>query len=94
MGFFGLGELPKEYNRKIHRPYDPATYYGKKDPSLAETKVGELPKWLSRRSFTPTAAGRCVSRAYWRWSHKFVQPRYTGIVSLVQVATLASFKYN
>jgi len=29
MGFFGLGELPKEYNRKIHGPYDPAVYYGK-----------------------------------------------------------------
>ena len=29
MGLFGLGELPKEYNRKIHGPYDPAVYYGK-----------------------------------------------------------------
>ena len=34
MGFFGLGELPKEYNRKIHGPYDPATYYGKSELKL------------------------------------------------------------
>ena len=25
---FGLGELPKEYNPKVHGPYDPAVYYG------------------------------------------------------------------
>ena len=24
----GLGELPKEYNPKVHGPYDPAVYYG------------------------------------------------------------------
>jgi hypothetical protein len=29
MGFMGLGELPKEYNRKVHGPYDPAVFYGK-----------------------------------------------------------------
>ena len=85
MGLFGLGELPKEYNRKIHGPYDPAVYYGKKDTPLGETKVADLPKWFARRSFTPTAAGRSVSRAYWRWAHKFMQPKYTGIVPVVQV---------
>ena len=26
---FGLGELPKEYNKAVHGPYDPAMYYGK-----------------------------------------------------------------
>ena len=25
---FGLGELPKAYNPKVHGPYDPAVYYG------------------------------------------------------------------
>ena len=25
---FGLGELPKGYNAKVHGPYDPAVYYG------------------------------------------------------------------
>jgi hypothetical protein len=29
MGFMGLGELPREYNRKVHGPYDPAIFYGK-----------------------------------------------------------------
>jgi hypothetical protein len=26
---FGLGELPKAYNPKVHGPYDPAIFYGK-----------------------------------------------------------------
>ena len=38
---FGLGELPKEYNPKVHGPYDPATYYG---PS----KYYNLPYLLSQ----------------------------------------------
>lgn len=25
---FGFGELPKEYNPKVHGPYDPSRYYG------------------------------------------------------------------
>ena len=31
-----LGELPKEYNKAIHGPYDPAVFYGKKDTPLGQ----------------------------------------------------------
>jgi len=27
----GLGQLPKEYNPRVHGPYDPAIYYGKSE---------------------------------------------------------------
>ena len=32
---FGIGELPKDYNVKVHGPYDPSVFYGKSklDPS-------------------------------------------------------------
>lgn len=33
---FGLGELPKGYNKAVHGPYDPAIFYGKKDIPLSE----------------------------------------------------------
>ena len=26
---FGIGELPKDYNVKVHGPYDPSVFYGK-----------------------------------------------------------------
>ena len=32
----GLGELPKEYNKAVHGPYDPAIFYGKKDTPLSQ----------------------------------------------------------
>jgi hypothetical protein len=32
----GLGELPKEYNKAVHGPYDPAVFYGKKDVPLSQ----------------------------------------------------------
>ena len=86
MGFMGLGDLPKEYNRKIHGPYDPAVFYGKKDTPLGETKLSELPKWLTRRNYSPITMGRSVSRFYWRWQHKYVQPRFAGLTPLIQLA--------
>merc|ERR1711990_685042 len=59
---FGLGELPKEYNLKVHGPYDPAVYYGPKDTPLGQVKVKELPGWLARRGKGPIAIGRATSR--------------------------------
>ena len=32
----GFGELPKEYNKAVHGPYDPAIFYGKKDTPLGQ----------------------------------------------------------
>merc|ERR1711936_533124 len=58
---FGLGELPKEYNIKVHGPYDPAVYYGPKDTPLGQVKVKELPGWLARRGKGPIAVGGATS---------------------------------
>jgi hypothetical protein len=49
------------------------------DTPLGETKLGDLPKWLSRRNYSPIAMGRCLSRSYWRWQHKYMQPKYAGL---------------
>ena len=38
---FGLGELPKGYNPKVHGPYDPAIYYGPRE-YWVNTFIGEL----------------------------------------------------
>merc|ERR1712108_33200 len=83
---FGLGELPKEYNKAVHGPYDPAMFYGKKDTPLSQVKLGELPGWFSRRSMNPIDWSRAVSRAYWRWNHKYMQPKYCGLTPLIQLA--------
>merc|ERR1712059_95442 len=82
---FGLGELPKEYNPKVHGPYDPAVYYGARDKKFGEVKLGELPGWLARRNKTPTGMGRAMSRAYWRWCFKYVQPKYCGLAPGIQL---------
>merc|ERR1711974_578589 len=83
---FGLGELPKEYNLKVHGPYDPAVYYSPKDTPLGQVKVKELPGWLARRGKGPIAIGRATSRAYWRWCHKYVLPTRSGMAAPIQFA--------
>ena len=82
----GLGELPKEYNKAVHGPYDPAVFYGKKDVPLGEVKLQELPKWFSRRNMSPEGIGRAMSRAYWRWNHKYCLPKYCGMTPFLQTA--------
>merc|ERR1712001_428998 len=82
-----LGNLPSEYNKAVHGPYDPAVFYGKKDLPLREVKVYQLPAWLLRRQFyNPIAYGRALSRVYWRWNHKYCLPKFCGITPFVQMS--------
>jgi len=86
-----IGNLPKEYNKAVHGPYDPAVFYGKKDLKLSQVKIYELPLWLMRRQFyNPIAYGRCMSRNFWRWNHKFVLAKNCGVTPFFQVVVGAS----
>ncbi|KAK3862805.1 hypothetical protein Pcinc_031362 [Petrolisthes cinctipes] len=80
----GFGDYHVDYNPKVHGPYDPARFYGKADTPLAQVKLGEVSSWLARRSVSgiPSAA----SRAFWRWQHKYVLPKKTGIAPFAQLA--------
>lgn len=80
-----FGEYPNEYDPKVHGPYDPSRYYGKKDTPFGEVQLKDLSSWISRRKITPFTIGGAISRAFWRWQHKYVQPRKTGIAPFFQV---------
>ncbi|XP_034936551.1 putative ATP synthase subunit f, mitochondrial [Chelonus insularis] len=86
MDWGNWNKYPKEYNHEIHGPYDPATYYGKQDTPFGQVKLGELPAWLSRRNIGPAPFAQLLSRAYWRWQHKYVLPKKNGVASFFQVA--------
>jgi Mitochondrial F1F0-ATP synthase, subunit f len=36
---FGIGEYPPEFNPKVHGPYDPARFYGKRKLKLVLASV-------------------------------------------------------
>ena len=39
-------------------------------------KLAELPGWLGRRGmYTPMGINRAMSRAFWRWNHKYMLPK-------------------
>ena len=81
----GFGDYPKEYNPAIHGVYDPARYYGPKDTPFGQVKVGELGAWIGRRNKSPQSFAALCSRAWWRWQHKYVQPKRTGIAPFFQL---------
>uniref|UniRef100_A0A0V0G6C6 Putative mitochondrial f1f0-atp synthase n=1 Tax=Triatoma dimidiata TaxID=72491 RepID=A0A0V0G6C6_TRIDM len=83
----GFGDYPAEYNPKIHGPYDPARYYGKADIPFGQVKLGELREWLMRRNKTPNALIAAISRAHWRWLHKYVLPKRTGLTPFIHICT-------
>ncbi|XP_076686201.1 ATP synthase, subunit F [Andrena cerasifolii] len=85
-----IGDYPLEYDPAKHGPYDPARYYGKPDTPFGEVKLGELPAWIGRRRKGPSEIAGLCSRAFWRWQHKYVQPRRAGAASIFQVAVGAS----
>ncbi|XP_035228303.1 putative ATP synthase subunit f, mitochondrial [Stegodyphus dumicola] len=58
----GFGRYPAGYNERVHGPYDPSVYYGKKDIPLSEVKIGELGSWLARRNKSPSAMIGAMSR--------------------------------
>ncbi|KAJ9585350.1 hypothetical protein L9F63_002847, partial [Diploptera punctata] len=65
-----FGDYPAEYNPKVHGPYDPARYYGTPDTPFAQH---------------PSAMMGAISRAWWRWQHKYVQPKRAGIAPFFHV---------
>nr|CAD7197227.1 unnamed protein product [Timema douglasi]CAD7398920.1 unnamed protein product [Timema poppensis] len=80
-----IGDYPIEYNPKVHGPYDPARFYGKPDTPFGQLKLNEIGSWLGRRNKTPSAIVGSISRAFWRWQHKYAQPKRTGVAPFFQV---------
>lgn len=52
---------------------------------MAQVKLGEITSWLARRDKNPRAAVGAISRAWWRWNHKYVQPKRPGIAPVLQL---------
>ncbi|KAL4104187.1 hypothetical protein QTP88_019496 [Uroleucon formosanum] len=80
----GIGDYPTEYNPKVHGPYDPARFYGTPHTPFSELKLCEVVQWLKCRNKSPKSTVALFSRAYWRWSHQYVQPKRTTAAPLIQ----------
>lgn len=57
------------------------------DTPFSQVKVGEVTSWLARREKSPKALVGAFSRAWWRWNHKYVQPKRSGVAPFFQVVT-------
>ncbi|XP_058979034.1 putative ATP synthase subunit f, mitochondrial [Musca domestica] len=77
-----FGDYLAEYNPKVHGPYDPARYYGKADVPFGQVKLGELGAWFA-------GIAGAFSRVWWRWNHKYVQPKRAGIAPFLQLTAAA-----
>ena len=67
---FGIGELPKEYNVRVHGPYNPGRYYGPDQRNWKDLKIKEFPSFLLSRSKNPIDWFRTFGRWYWRYNLK------------------------
>ncbi|XP_041363855.1 putative ATP synthase subunit f, mitochondrial [Gigantopelta aegis] len=88
-----FGGYPPEFNPRIHGPYNPATYYGKRDIPFGEVKLGELGSWVSRRKFTPQTTVQVVTRSGWRWAEKYLLPKKMSIAPIAQFCVCMSIGF-
>ncbi|XP_022180431.1 putative ATP synthase subunit f, mitochondrial, partial [Myzus persicae] len=89
-----IGDYPAEYNPKVHGPYDPARFYGAAHTPFSEVKLCEIDQWMKCRNKSPKAFAALISRAYWRWSHQYVQPKRTTAAPLIHgIAGMMLFFY-
>ena len=54
-------------------------------PSLTEEPCPGMRTYICEQTFNPF-----LSRAYWRWNHKYVLPKYSGLTPAIQLAAAAS----
>lgn len=71
----------------LYFSYWSIVYFRSADTPFGQVKVGEITSWLGRRNKTPNAMVAAVSRAWWRWNHKYVLPKRGGIAPVFQLIT-------
>lgn len=64
-------------------------FLNKADTPFGQVKLSELGAWFSRRNKSPNALAGAMSRAWWRWQHKYVQPKRAGIAPFFQITVAA-----
>lgn len=67
----------------------------KGDTPLSEVKLNELFAWINRRNFHPLAMTSAISRAYYRYTRRFVDPKYSAPVTFYfqGIVALSCFCY-
>lgn len=55
------------------------------DTPFGQVKLNEVTSWLARRDKTPRGILGGISRSWWRWQHKYVQPKRSGVAPIFQV---------
>jgi hypothetical protein len=55
-------EYPKEYNPRVHGPFNPSVYYGPKTQAFSEVKLGDVAKWIGQREKSWTSIVNMASR--------------------------------
>ncbi|KRY36893.1 Thymidylate kinase [Trichinella spiralis] len=86
---FGL--LPKEYNKKIHGPYCPWRYYGKKDTNIFDVKLADFSAWMSRRDTSARGIMAAMSRGYYLWIYYWFSPRVANVAPLCHLLVFMAF---
>lgn len=71
------------------------TYFILGDIPLSEVKLNELFAWINRRNFHPMAITAAMSRAYYRYTRRFVDPKYSAPITFYfqGIVALSAFFY-
>ncbi|CAF0963503.1 unnamed protein product [Rotaria sordida] len=85
-----FNEYPRDFNPRIHGPYCPWRYYGKRDLHFGDVKLVDIPAWIARRDKTPMGIYQGGIRTFWKFYRAFLDNKKPNLIWYTQIFAVAS----
>ncbi|CAF0886459.1 unnamed protein product [Adineta steineri] len=85
-----FNEYPRDFNARVHGPYCPWRYYGKRDLHFGDVKVGDIPAWIARRDKTPMGIYQGGIRTFWKFYRAYLDNKRPNLIWYTQIFMVAS----
>ncbi|CAF4204733.1 unnamed protein product, partial [Adineta steineri] len=85
-----FNEYPRDFNARVHGPYCPWRYYGKRDLHFGDVKVGDIPAWIARRDKTPMGIYQGGIRTFWKFYRAYLDNKRPNLIWYTQIFVVAS----
>ncbi|UJR22345.1 hypothetical protein I4U23_025407 [Adineta vaga] len=85
-----FNEYPRDFNPRVHGPYCPWRYYGKRDLHFGDVKLADIPAWVARRDKTPMGVYQGGIRTFWKFYRAYLDNKKPNLIWYTQIFVVAS----
>ncbi|CAF1487673.1 unnamed protein product, partial [Rotaria magnacalcarata] len=85
-----FNEYPRDFNPRVHGPYCPWRYYGKRDLHFSDVKLADISAWVARRDKTPMGIYQGGIRTFWKFYRAYLDNKKPNLIWYTQIFVAAS----